>query len=74
MRTSQMRAVLSTQVTIRRPSGLNAALCSESALCTKSMRPLKQAISDPVRASQIRAVSSQAAVTIRRPSGLNAAA
>ena len=61
------RAVSSDAVTMRRPSGLNAALV------TLSVWPSKAAICLPVAASQMRAVLSADAVTIRRPSGLNAA-
>ena len=66
---SQIRAVLSEDaVTMRLPSGLNAALY------TASSWPLSGSpIGLPVAASQIRAVLSQDAVTMRLPSGLNAA-
>ena len=66
---SQTRAVLSSDaVTMRLPSGLNAALT------TASSWPLSGApIGWPVAASQIRAVLSSDAVTMRLPSGLNAA-
>ena len=64
----KMRAVLSKDaVTMRDPSGLNAAEC------TLSSWPLRTTISLPVAASQMRAVLSGDAVTMRDPSGLNAA-
>ena len=66
---SQIRAVLSYDaVTIRDPSGLNAAEC------TASPWPRSTAISFAVAASQIRAVLSDDAVTMCDPSGLNARA
>ena len=62
-----MRAVLSADaVTMRDPSGLNAA---ES----HRLMALRTTISLPVAASQMRAVLSSDAVTMRDPSGLNAA-
>jgi hypothetical protein len=65
---SQIRAVLSYDVvTIRDPSGLNAAEC------TASPWPRSTAISFAVATSQTRAVLSFEAVTMRDPSGLNAA-
>ena len=65
---SHSRAVLSLEaVTMRVPSGLNAALRTlPSARC---MRP----IGSPVAASHSRTVLSPDAVTTRAPSGLNAA-
>ena len=67
--TSQIRAVLSRDaVTMRLPSGLNAALY-DSFTWPLSGSP----IGLPVAASQIRAVLSADAVTMRWPSGLNAA-
>jgi hypothetical protein len=62
------RAVLSElAVTIRVPSGLNAALLTD-ALCSRGLlRGL------PVAALHTRAVLSELAVTIRVPSGLNVA-
>ena len=65
---SRMRAVLSDDaVTMRDPSGLNAAEF------TGPSSPLRTRISLPVAASQMRAVLSHDAVTMRDPSGLNAA-
>ncbi len=65
---SQMRAVLSSDaVTMRDPSGLNAAEF------TIASWPRRTAIALPVAASQMRAVLSSDAVTMREPSGLNAA-
>ena len=65
---SQTRAVLSHEaVTIRLPSGLNAAVYTIAACPWSVARIL------PVSASQTRAVLSAEAVTIRLPSGLNAA-
>ena len=66
---SQIRAVLSKDaVTMRLPSGLNAALI------TASSWPLSGSPTGlPLSASQIRAVLSKDAVTMRLPSGLNAA-
>jgi hypothetical protein len=68
-KTSQTRAVSSRDaVTMRRPSGLKAALI------THNSWPLSGSlIGWPLAASQIRAVLSEDAVTIRVPSGLNAA-
>ena len=64
----QTRAVLSSDtVTMRLPSGLNAA--DE----TGSTCPLSSAMRDPLSAIQTRAVLSSDAVTMRLPSGLNAA-
>src|SRR5271157_3757134 len=64
----QTRAVLSLDaVTIRLPSGLNAADLTEPAC------PLSSAMRAPVSAIQTRAVLSPDAVTMRLPSGLNAA-
>ena len=65
---SQTRAVLSPEaVTIRLPSGLNAAEWTDE-VC-----PWREARGLPESASQTRAVLSAEAVTIRLPSGLNAA-
>ena len=65
---SQTCAVLSNEaVTIRLPSGLNAA---EE---TQPVCPWREARVLPESASQTRAVLSSEAVTTRLPSGLNAA-
>ena len=65
---SQMRAVWSSEaVTMRRPSGENAA---EK---TRSPWPESTASCLAVAASQTRAVLSAEAVTMRRPSGENSA-
>ncbi len=65
---SQMCAVWSKEaVTMRRPSGENAALR------TASSWPESTASGLAVSASQMRAVLSSEAVTMRRPSGENAA-
>jgi len=67
-RTSQIRTVLSFDaVTMRDPSGLKAADCTELSC------PRNTAISFAVAVSQIRAVLSHYAVTMRDPSALNAA-
>src|SRR5688500_16065963 len=64
---SQMRAVLSSEaVTMRRPSGENAADRTRAG-------PEMTAIGLAVSASQIRAVRAPEAVTMRRPSGEKAA-
>jgi hypothetical protein len=67
-KTAHSRAVLSADaVTMRLPSGLNAALN------TPSLWPTSVPICLPVSASHSRAVSSADGVTTRLPSGLNAA-
>jgi len=58
----------SDAVTMRLPSGLNAALSAQPS-CPRSGSP----IGLPLSASHSRAVSSSDAVTMRLPSGLNAA-
>jgi hypothetical protein len=73
---SQMRAVLSLEaVTMRRPSGENAALRTfplSSSEGKPSPWPEKTTSCTPLAASQMRAVRSLEAVTMRRPSGENA--
>src|ERR1700720_3734494 len=66
IRTSHNTAVLSEAVITRAPSGLNAA-------ADIGASHANEAISLPVRASQIRAVWSAEAVRIRKPSMLNTA-
>src|SRR6516164_3185479 len=68
-----MRAVLSCDaVTMRDPSGLNAAECTLEENMPVPW-PRRTAISLALAASQMRAVLSSDAVTMRDPSGLKAA-